>query len=316
MSEDDKLKIPENPVAEYQKGIAERAARMREARQASRKPLPRLDQADASFDPRKSANTTLGDMGLAQRQLEERSEERKAGLSEATIAGLTALKAEMEGKKAEPPPPEAPKSEPEPPKPDLDGSLAEEERSERLQVPAAVRDVDDLEYNRIVDSITSDVINNKREKEAVEARLKSENNEISLEEGLANGVFTQSVPITDRMRVHYRSVSPMENRAVRLLLWKWVDKDPRLENLASDLYGMMLIVAATTQIGSNKLPEHMVGRDFYSAEFNEEAFERKFNLLSRYPGPLIHAIGVHANWFDERVRKLFASGTFETLKNG
>jgi hypothetical protein len=303
-----------DPIAEYKQGIAERAARMREERRGQGA-IPDLSQADASYDPHKSPPMTLGQMGQAQQRIEGREGPGgTSSLSAETVAGLKALKSEMDKLR-----PEA-KGEPH-----MDAATTPEKKGEppasvptakglsEKQVRAAMRDLDGLEFDRIAARIQQDVINNQAERSAVEARLKAENNEISLEEGLGSGVFTQSVPITDKLRVIFRSMSPHENQSLRMLLWQWVDKDPRLEGLASDLYGVMLIVATVVQIGTNKLPEHMQGPEVYRAEFNEEIFTQKFRLLSRYPSPLIHAIGVHANWFDDRVRKVF---TAEALKNG
>jgi len=309
-----KVEIPAqaDALAEYQRGVAERAARMREKRSASRS-IPDLSQANEAYDPKRGA-MTLDQLGKAQRSLEDPpAGEKGAGLSPATIAGLQALKTEMDKRRVAQPTQESspmaetaqtPSAEPtkdkEPPK------------ATRSAVTSTLRDMDDFELSHLSARIQRDVINNERERKAVEARLKEEGSEISLEDGLATGSFTQVVPISERLRVTFRTLSPHENRCIRLLLWKWVSDDPRLENLASDVYGMMLIVAAVSQINSNRLPDHLKG-DLFRSEFDEEVFTQKYNLLSRYPAPLVHALGVHGNWFDERVRAAFTS---EALKNG
>ena len=181
----------------------------------------------------------------------------------------------------------------------------EEEMRRKLE------DMDALELERRLESIQHDVINNTKEKAAVGKRLEAEGSEISLEEMITEGVATQTVPITKGLRVKFRTVSPAENRELRKLLWKLTDDDPRLEGMAADIFGMMMIVAAVLQIKDTTLPDHLKG-GLHNREFDADAFMQKFNWLSNYPAPLIHAIGVHANWFDERVRRVFTS---EALKD-
>ncbi len=78
MSEDKKLDIPKDPVSAYKKGIAERAAKMREARRKQRQPMPNLAEADASYDPKKG-QATLGALGNAQQQIHERAQTNEPG---------------------------------------------------------------------------------------------------------------------------------------------------------------------------------------------------------------------------------------------
>lgn len=301
---DGPLKVSKS-VADYKKGVVERAKVAREAKRAGGGHTPNLAEADAGFDPRTDAPRTLAAMGAEQRAVADPAAPPQA-YSESTVAGLKELHASMETARAE-----AQKAEAPPPvveEADATPKESEKEMRDRLN------NIDDLEFSRRMDAIQKDVINNTAQKDAVGKRLENGGKlcQMDLEDGLVSGVYEQTVPITPKFNVRYRSITPMENRAMRLLLWKWIDDDPRVEHFASDVYGMMLIVAGVVQIGTNKLPTHLTGSSPHTMEFDPAAFKIKYDWLDRYPSPMIHAIGVHANWFDERVRLLF---TTETIKD-
>lgn len=308
MSDDKKLQVSSS-VDAYRRGIQERAARAKEERKKNRPPIPNLAQADAAFDPRKQSPTTLANMGAQQAAIES-GEAKPAGLSDETVAGMKELHAAMAKKRETSPqaPPEEP-SVPAPPQP-----LDEAVKKDNAELKRRMDELDDLEFERRMDNIRRDVINNVEEKEAIERILEEggKRYEMNVEDGLVSGVYEQTVPIHKDLTVRFRTVSPMETREMRVLLWEWADKDPRIENLAADIYGMMMVVAATKMIGTNELPTHLKGDSLYNYEFDKDAFEIKYNYMDRLPGPLVHAIGVHGHWFDERVRKLF---TQEKLKD-
>jgi hypothetical protein len=240
-------------------------------------------------------------MGTAQADLRKPDEDQPK-FSEDTIAGLSALKAEMEKKKMTEEPEK--KREPVP-----DTKPEPEQKPETPPTETAAQriadSVDELELARISQRIQKDAINNEEERKAVEERIKARGYEMSIEDGLTTGIYTQIVPITDTFTVHYRSLAPQENREIRLWLWNLADEDPRLENLLNEMYGMALIVAAVTQIQGHKLPEHFSREG--ENKFDHDVFTLKYGLLDTYPSPMIHAIGVHANWFDQRVRRLFTT---------
>jgi hypothetical protein len=293
MADDGKLNIPQNPQAEYKDSVKERMKAMRSARRAGRA-IPNLSDADATFDFRTGNNRPLSAMGGEQEALEKAQDKPTGGFSPQTIQQLKGLKEAMTQQNPDPQPAPPPEQEPEPEKPD--------------ELKRVVRDMDDHALVDALDRIQRDVINNDKEREAVEKRLEAEGTlEVDIEEMLSTGRYTQTVPIAPKLRVKYRTLTPYENQELRRLLWAMVDKDPRLDAIASDLYGMMLLVAAVMQINSKAQPEHMTGPNPFEQEFDEDAFLIKFRRLNNYPAPLIHAIGVHGTWFDQRCRRAFTS---------
>ena len=298
-------KAPDAVLDNYKKGIAARAAAQREARPKT----PNLAQANEQYKPGKDRPMTLSQMGEAQRAVEPPN--TTPGLSQATIAGLKAMADHARASKKETAV-ETTKTEAHAPatapKPDGDKDLTPDDLR-RKQVDERLRELDDLEFDRVMRSIQSDIINNDKEREAVKARVKP----IDLTEGLATGAFIQDVQINNGLTIRYRTVSPAENQSIRLLLFQWIDKDPRREALSAELYGLMLSVASIIRINTQELPDHLEGVGAYEKTFNEDVFTKKFALISGYPMPLVHALGVHGAWFDQRVRELFTS---DNLKNG
>lgn len=296
-------------IRDYRTGIRERQD---EARRARKREMPNLAEADSLYDP-KEGPAKIGDIGRAASSVAEPADEKAGGLSPDTIAGLRALKEHADQQRKQKQEEDVAEEQAETGAQGETGAEEPPNRAEETRVREQLRDVDDLALEQLMAGIERDVINNPTEKKAVEARLQEEGSELEVGDGLVQGYYTQTVPIARGLRVTYRSLSPYENRRIRALLFQWVDKDPTLEPSRGDLYGLMLIAASVTQINGNKLPEHMEGQDFYSARFDDELFTKKFETLNRYPSPLIHAIGVHGTWFDERVRRLFSA---ESLKNG
>ena len=302
--------VPDDVLSKYKAGVAERAARQRDAKPKT----PNLAVANEQYKPGKDVPMTLAQMGEAQRAVEPSSP--TPGLSPATVAGLKAmadLARASQPKDATMPPavaaqPAAPPSGAVATKPAPTPDLTPEDLK-RKQVNDKLSELDDLDFDRVMRGIQNDVINNDTEREAVKSRVKP----IDLVEGLQSGEFTQDVAINSGLTVRFRTVSPMENQAIRLLLFQWVDKDPRKDAISAELYGLMLSVASIIRINTNELPRHIKGATAYDFEFDEDTFTKKYHLISTYPMPLIHAIGVHGAWFDQRVRALFTS---ENLKNG
>lgn len=179
-------------------------------------------------------------------------------------------------------------------------------------VSEALSSLDDLEFERLLRGIQNDVINNEKQRESVKKRVK----DIDLIAGLANNEFTQEVEIVPGLRVIYRSISAEESSQLRLILYNMTAKDKRLETVAAELLGLLQTVCAVTRLNGTAFPPHMISKTQGGpTEFDENAFTAKYETFRRYPVALIHALGTHGFWFDQRVRELFAHAG-EALGNG
>jgi hypothetical protein len=311
MTEDPKyvgMKPPQSPdavVQKYKQGLKERAAAAGK-KSRGEVTIPNIASAEKAYNPSKDRPMTLANIGQAQQNMAKVTDGKAKGtLSTETLAGLRELKeiTDKERAKMEPVAQETEKTDPKP-------EMAPEPEKEK-PTPAAQTDalasMDDLELELMMSRIRSDVINNDKERKAVEARLK----DIDLSEGLATGEFTQLVPVVPgKLEIMYRTVSQVENDNFRRILFNWNAEDARAQTLAGERYGLMQTIAAVVRINGNEMPKHF---DLSNKQFDEKTFLSKFELVSSYPTPLIHCLGVHAFWFDQRVRKLF---TADALKNG
>ncbi len=296
--------VPEGPdsvVRSYREQVRARAKAARDARPK----IGDLSEADALYDPKRSPPMTIGQVTEGARRMNETPEEQRpqAGLSPETIAGLRDLSsraAQLRQEQQMSEPEEQPRM-PERPAVDREEEPIEQPEDIKREVASTqLAKLDDWEFERLMNNIQHDTINNPEQRKAIEELVE----EFDLAKCLATGDWTQEVPVVpDKLSVTYRLVSPYENQAVRLLLYKWIDDDPRLDALAGEIYSLMMIVASIVKIGSTQLPDHLVGPNPYEREFDDKAFTLKYNMVRHYPNPLIHAIGVHSGWYDMRARE-------------
>lgn len=307
-----------DPVVQYEQGIAERMAKNR----AERPKIGNLAQANESYKPGKDVPMTIEQIAEANRRAESGGGSGGGGLSQKTVDGMIKIaqatqasrQARLDhGQAPSPSPKETRMSEAQPEEKRSDPEKSEKEKK---RVSEAVENMDDLEFERIMRGIQNDVINNQKEKEHVNNPENKRLGEIDFAAGIASGEFEQWVDVVPgRLRVHYRTVTAMENQAIRLWIFNKTEADPRLERISGEMYGLGLTVASVVQIGGTKEPDHLQrnGQGTYNAVFDDDAFAKKYDKFARMPNPLLHAIGVHGEWFDLRVRQLF---TTDYAKNG
>jgi hypothetical protein len=309
-------KVGRSALASYSQGIAQRA-------EQSRKEKPKLGniaQANAGYNPLKDAPATLGQMFNAQNAVEQ-SQQPEGGFSPQTIATLKAVRDASEtARAAKAAQKEAMQETAETAKPEIKTEPKVEpkleSKAERDKTAAALENMDDFELERIMRGIQNDVINNTREREHVDNIANGRINEIDFAAGVASGEFKQIVDVVPgRLKVHYRTITSAENQGIRQLIYKMVQQDPTLDKLSAEIFGLALLVASVTQIGSKAYPDHLkrTSSTTFGAEFDETVFRAKYREFSYMPQPLLHSIGVHGQWFDLRVRSLF---TVDFAKNG
>lgn len=297
------VNVSKDPVvSRYTAGIVERA---KAAGKKDRVPIPDLGAAAAQYRPGKDAPMTLSQIAEAQENIKHMSaDEQKTTLSPATVAGLRALNEQVAAQQGPPTPPQAPQPpqvEQAPEKKSVT-KLTEDEKRAALETS-------DLDYDLMFARLRNDVINNDKEREEVEKRLKP----MDLIQGITTGEFTQHVPIVPgALEVVYRSISPLENEEIRRKLLEEIIEDERIAALQGEKLAMWQTVAAVKLLNGQEMPSH-ISTAGGVATFLWPVFERKTKLFMSYPGPLIHSLSTNAYWFDLRVRKLFSS---TALKNG
>lgn len=288
-------------VRRYRRELEERAAE----RKAAHVPVVNLFDASATYDP-KQGSATLAQIGDQQKRFEAGEAAPTAGLSASSIAGLTALRTEVQRMSTPQPaqptpqaaPPAAPpvEKQPEPPKPVSRLSEVDELALERVLALAAPD--------------TNDLINNPEQRAAIDARVSP----ISIAEGILNDEFTQDVPIVPgQLEVRFRTVSQEEDQQIRLSIFQKTVAEPRLEAISGELYRLLSLVSGIVRVNTEKLPVHY-SRAGAVLNVNTEALWTKMNWLLAKPMALIHTLATHQYWFEQRVRKALTVG--EAVKNG
>jgi hypothetical protein len=305
-------------VKDYAAQAAERAA----AARAARPKIGNLAQANEQYKPGKDRPMTIAQVTQAQRAAEESSQ--GVGLKPETVTMMKAVAEATAKKMAErgtPPAPPMPSATVPPPikkEPVMSEAKAEQkppvdEEAKKTAVKRELDKLDDFDIEKLMRSMQEDVINNSRERDHVNDPKNGRITEIDFMKGLAENSFEQWVEVVPgRLNVLYRTLTPLENQSIRLWIFKQAQTNELMDRLAPEIYGLAQVVAAVRQINTQAQPEHVKGFG-HTAEFDDDAFAAKYAHFRNFPNPLIHAIGVHANWFDLRVRDMF---TTDALKNG
>lgn len=294
-------------VARYKKGLEDRAKAAGDAKRATEPKVPNLMAAANQYNPQQDGPMTLGQVAQAQANQEAvvaGEADPKKKLSDATIAGLAALKQEVDN--SQPTPQAAPAAPVSPAK------VEQVERPEPISIDSNDGGVmadalSDLDVELMLRRMREDVIQNKAQEEALEKRLKP----IDFAEGIMTGEFKQVIPIRDGLTIVMRTLTPLENEEIRKIILEMQLQDNRETGLAAERLSFMQTVAAVFSINGEEFPSH-VSRAGGETRFNQEVFLKKYSLFSNYPSPFIHTLTTHAYWFDRRVRRLF---TVDVAKN-
>ena len=269
--------------------------------------------AMSEYRPERDGPMTLSAIAQAQENIRAMTDSPKPVLKPETLAGLRALHEATSQQREGTPDAVAATAAPTP-------TAAEPAKEDQKKLKSITRDDEreafaessDLDVDLMMERMRSDVINNAEERKAVEARLKP----MDLADGLLTGEWRQHVPIQPgKLEVMFRTITPLENEEIRRHILGEILADERQARWSGERYGFMQTVAAVHSINGQELPRHLTTPDKGAAgrKFLWDVFAKKVDLFMAYPGPLIHALGTHAHWFDLRVRSLFSASA---LKNG
>lgn len=281
-------------VRTYAEGVKERNAE----KLANAAPGPSIAGADVAFDPKRDGPRTIAQISAAHTAISEAPAPPSDGtrLSDVTTAGLKEVHAAAARAN------EAATTQP---KPEASFVPAEEPETPS-RARSVMSEMDDLSLERLMNYAAAnaeDVINNQREREAVEKRLEP----VDIIAGITTGEFTQDVPIVPgTFVVRYRAVTPEEEHAIRLILLDLTAKDAKLIALEASIYQMLTLAAGIARINGESMPMHYV-RNGFRIETTPDVLKEKLKYFLSFPLAMTHALGTHQYWFDQRVRKAFTS---------
>lgn len=165
--------------------------------------------------------------------------------------------------------------------------------------------LDDFDLNRVKTALFKDLLNNEEQKKLIESRLKP----LDLTDLITKGRVTQVVPIREGFAPEFQSYSGDEDLVIKRLISEEADTLKPSDRYLLDKYTLMGVTIAIRSINKMLLPDY---RDANGA-FNEEAFWKKYNLVSRWDYHMLASLMINWFWFDMRVRQLFKA---DTLGNG
>lgn len=225
----------------------------------------------------------------------------RPGLSPQTVEGLGAVTRSIEDTHTR-------EQEPPSPKPAIGGSSMDPDAREKKD---GLETLDDFDWMRLR-AVMGDMLGNEEQRVIVEERLEP----LDITEHIMLGFSTQEVPIIldastreKKFFPTFRSTNGQINNGLKLALVMEAQALKLRGAYLDDKFAMMGACASTLKINGMPLPE-MLDKD---GNFNEEMFWAKFNKFVKFSVHTISSLGIHAFWFDMRVRALHVT---ERVKNG
>jgi hypothetical protein len=186
-----------------------------------------------------------------------------------------------------------------------DGPQADAAASQK-NIQEAVKKLDDFDFNTFREMMMKDIINNEEQRDLIEKRCTP----LDITDLIMRGFVTQRVPvIPNKFEPEFQSMTGGEDLAIKRLIMQESKGLEVSDRYLLDKFSLMAVTIGLRAINGNVIPTHQDN----NGKFDEEAFWRKFDFVSKYPFHMLASLGVNYFWFDIRVRKLFVA---EKLGNG
>ena len=166
-------------------------------------------------------------------------------------------------------------------------------------------DVDELDIDKMHQRAMKDMLNNEKQREAIEKKLPP----IDLSDLIQHNRVQQVVPIVPGFKVTFQSITGEEDLALKRLIMEESSSVEVSDRYLLDKYSIMSLVVGVAAVNGKPLGTH----EDAQGHMNDELFWKKFKRLCRLPTHMIASMGVNQFWFEQRVRKLFVA---ETVGNG
>lgn len=170
--------------------------------------------------------------------------------------------------------------------------------------------MDAFDVSRTRNALLKDLLNNDDQRDLIEKRLKP----LDLGDLILTGRVQQRVPISPGVfEPVFQSYAGEEDLFIKRIIGEEVRQNEATDQYALDKYTYMGLTISVHSIYSqgkqNVLPSYCDA----SGEFNEDAFWKKYAVVSKWNYHMLSSLAANWFWFDIRVRKLFRA---ETLGNG
>ena len=178
--------------------------------------------------------------------------------------------------------------------------------TEREQVSKAFNDLDEYEFDTLRQAMMKDLLNSEEQKKLIEARVKP----MDVGDLITMSYVIQDVPVAPgRFDLSFKTMDGETDLAIKRLIMEESRSLEVSDRYYLDKFALMSMTALLHSINGKAFKDHRNDK----GDFDDDKFREKFRYVMRLPTHMLASIGVHAMWFEQRVRELFA---MEKLGNG
>lgn len=183
---------------------------------------------------------------------------------------------------------------------------ASEKKEQDKEIEEAIEKLDDFDYDSLRRQMNRDEINNPRQREIIEERLRP----MDVTELITKDRVRQEIPIIPgKFWVLFQSTTGEDDLELKRLLMQESKSVEVSERYLLDKYAIMTLTAGCIAINSNPCPDHLDDK----GNFDEKKFWLKFAWMLKRGIHVLASIGANHTWFEMRVRRLLVA---EKVKNG
>jgi hypothetical protein len=177
---------------------------------------------------------------------------------------------------------------------------------EREQLTKAVQTMDEFEFDTWRQTMMRDILNNPEQQQILEARLEP----LDIGDLITANYVTQRVPvIPGKFELVFKSTDGETDLAIKRIIMEDSRSLEVSDRYYLDKFSLMSMAALLHGVNNKTFKDHRNTQ----GDFDDGQFREKFQMVMRLPTHMLASIGVHAMWFEHRVRKLFA---MEQVGNG
>lgn len=178
--------------------------------------------------------------------------------------------------------------------------------SDRAAIKESVSQMDEFQFDTWRQAMMKDILNTEEQKKLVEARLQP----LHVEDLVVSLEIIQRVPIIPgKFEPAFKTTSGETDLGIKRLIMEDAKSLEVSDRYTLDKFALMSLCAALHSINNKPFPTYQDG----SGAFDDKLFRAKLDAVLRLPLHMLASLGVHAFWFEQRVRLLFRA---ETLGNG
>lgn len=178
--------------------------------------------------------------------------------------------------------------------------------AEKQSIKESISQMDEFQFDTWRQAMQKDLLNNEEQRKIIEARLKP----MHVEDMVLNLHVIQRVPvIPGKFEPSFISTTGETDLAIKRLIMEDSKSLDISDRYFLDKFSLMSLCAGLHAINGKPLLAYQDA----GGDFNDDLFRKKFNNMLKMPLHMLASLGVHAWWFEQRVRSLYQA---DALGNG